>query len=191
VRDGLKVISWHDLWCGDMALKEAFLGLFGSVCANDTFVANHMENPGGFVKWNVSFARAAHYWEVDVFVLVLPGVVFRESKREGEGKLWWVPSKRGLFGIKSFYNVMTCNDGFCFPWKIVWRTNALLMVAFFAWSEALGKILTIYNLWKQRVIVVDRCCMCKRNREFVDHLLLHCEVTCAMWNVFFNRFGFC
>jgi hypothetical protein len=32
--------------------------------------------------------------------------------------------------------------------------------------------------------------MCKRNGKFVDHLLLHhCEVACAIWNVFFNRFG--
>jgi hypothetical protein len=45
------------------------------------------------------------------------------------------------------------------------------------------------NLRKQHVIVVDRCCMCKWNGEFVDHLLLHCEVVCAIWNVFFNRFG--
>jgi hypothetical protein len=48
------------------------------------------------------------------------------------------------------------------------------------WSEALGKILTMDNLQKQHVIVVDRCCMCKKNRESVDHLLLHCEVASAI-----------
>ena len=31
--------------------------------------------------------------------------------------------------------------------------------------------------------------MCKRNGEFVGHLLLlHCEVVYVMWNVFFSRF---
>jgi hypothetical protein len=43
------------------------------------------------------------------------------------------------------------------------------------------------NLWKWRVIVVAKCCMCKRNEESVDHLL-HCEVACAIWNVFFSQF---
>jgi hypothetical protein len=45
------------------------------------------------------------------------------------------------------------------------------------------------NLWKQHIIVIGWCSMCKRNGESVDHLLLHCEVACAIWNVFFKRFG--
>jgi hypothetical protein len=45
------------------------------------------------------------------------------------------------------------------------------------------------NLQKQHVIVVDWCCLCKRNGESMDHLWLHCEVACAIWNVFFSRFG--
>jgi hypothetical protein len=52
---------------------------------------------------------------------------------------------------------------------------------------ALEKILTMDNLWTQRVIVADRCCMCKR---FVDHLFRHCEVAYAIWNILFNQFGF-
>jgi hypothetical protein len=36
--------------------------------------------------------------------------------------------------------------------------------------------------------MIDRCCMCKRNGDFVDHLLLHCDVTSAILSVFFNRF---
>jgi hypothetical protein len=31
--------------------------------------------------------------------------------------------------------------------------------------------------------------MCKRNGVYVDHLLLHCKVVCALWNAFFSRFG--
>jgi hypothetical protein len=50
------------------------------------------------------------------------------------------------------------------------------------WLVALGKIFTMDNLWKWRIIVVDRCCMCKRNEESIDHLLLHFEVVCAIWN---------
>jgi hypothetical protein len=110
-------------------------------------------------------------------------------RREGEDKLWWALSKRGLFGVKSFYSIMGCNDGFYFLWKSVWRTKVSLRMAFFAWLAALGKIFTMDSLWKWRVIVVDRCYMCKRNWEFVDHLFLYFEVSCAIWNVFFSQFG--
>jgi hypothetical protein len=37
--------------------------------------------------------------------------------------------------------------------------------------------------------MVDRCCICKRNGESVDHLLLHCDVVYALWSVLFTHFG--
>jgi hypothetical protein len=38
-------------------------------------------------------------------------------------------------------------------------------------------------------MVVDWCVICSKNGESVDHLLLDCELTCAICNVFFNWFG--
>jgi hypothetical protein len=54
---------------------------------------------------------------------------------------------------------------------------------------ALGNILTLDNFKKMHVISVDRCCMCKRNGELVDHLLLHCDVAYPLWSALFARFG--
>jgi hypothetical protein len=48
-------------------------------------------------------------------------------------------------------------------------------VAFFGQNTAPGKFLTHDNLHKS-IVVVEWCCMCKKNGEFVDHLLFHCEV---------------
>lgn len=50
-------------------------------------------------------------------------------------------------------------------------------MAFFIWTEASGKILTLNNLRKRHIIVVDWYCMYKRCGETIDHLLLHCKVT--------------
>jgi hypothetical protein len=62
----------------------------------------------------------------------------------------------------------------------VWQTQALMWEAYFAWSVALGKILKMDHIRKKHVILVDRCCMCKRNGESVDHLLLRYDVAYAM-----------
>jgi hypothetical protein len=64
-----------------------------------------------------------------------------------------------------------------------------LRAAFFAWSAALGKILTVDNLRKRLIIIVDRCCLCKRDGEFVDHLFLPCDVAPATWNNILTCFG--
>jgi hypothetical protein len=64
-----------------------------------------------------------------------------------------------------------------------------LRVTFFAWLAALGKILTMDDLKKRHVLVVDWYCMCKKSGEFVDHLLFHYEIAMALWNAFFSRIG--
>jgi hypothetical protein len=49
--------------------KEAFPDLFGIACVKDAFVAAHLKLLSGSTQWNISFARAAHDWNVDVFAL--------------------------------------------------------------------------------------------------------------------------
>jgi len=49
-------------------------------------------------------------------------------------------------------------------------------VAFFTWTAAIGKILMMDYLRMRNVMIVEWCCMCKKNGEFINHLLLHCDI---------------
>jgi hypothetical protein len=74
-----------------MTLKEAFPVLYDIACAKDAFVAAH--------QWNVSFPRVAHDWDIDIFASFLRVLYSVEVRQVGVDKLWWVPSKRGLFDV--------------------------------------------------------------------------------------------
>jgi hypothetical protein len=64
-----------------------------------------------------------------------------------------LPRERGMFDVRSFYNILVFHDSTPFPWKSIWRNRAPLRVVFFAWTVTLGKIFTIGNLRKQNVIM--------------------------------------
>lgn len=54
---------------------------------------------------------------------------------------------------------------------------------------ALEKIVMIDNLDKRGMFIVNCCCMCKRNSEYVDHLLLHCPIVMELWELALIAFG--
>lgn len=49
-------------------------------------------------------------------------------------------------------------------------------VSFFLWTKELGRVLTTDNLQRFQVVVIEWCCVCKKDGEIIDHLLIHCPV---------------
>nr|XP_023929449.1 kinesin-like protein KIN-7K, chloroplastic [Quercus suber] len=95
----------------------------------------------------------------------------------------WVPSKDKGFLVKDYYRILAGPTIFGFLWRSIWKQKIFSRVAFFVWSAALGKCLTIDNLRKRKVWILDWCYMCKSNGESVDHLLLHCPVAMDLWSM--------
>jgi hypothetical protein len=60
-------LRWEMVTKLDQVLKDIFLDLFRMGCVKDAFVAKYLELTSDTHKWNVSFIRDAHDWEVDVF----------------------------------------------------------------------------------------------------------------------------
>jgi hypothetical protein len=64
----------------------------------------------------------------------------------------------------------------------------LSRVIFFVQTATLGKILMLDNLRKMNVVVVEWCCMCKKSRESIDHLMIHFKVARELWSSILNLF---
>jgi hypothetical protein len=119
-----------------------------------------------------------------------------ETRRHVGGvyRICWIPSKRKFFEVRSFVVLSNSSNRYevgcsSFPWKGIWKVKVPLQVSFFVWTASLGKILTLDNLCKRGLIVVNWCCMCKRSGESINHLFLHCEVARTLSSVLFTLFG--
>uniref|UniRef100_A0A2N9FN40 Reverse transcriptase zinc-binding domain-containing protein n=1 Tax=Fagus sylvatica TaxID=28930 RepID=A0A2N9FN40_FAGSY len=115
--------------------------------------------------------------------------IARDKEALGEDRLCWQGSASGAFQVKAYYKALLPTAGRIIPWKSIWKTRAPPRVAFFVWAAALGRILTIDNLRKRHVIVIDWCYMCKGCGESIAHLLLHCLAAREIWNFIFSMFN--
>jgi hypothetical protein len=187
--DGSKIKFWDDVRCGETTLKMLFPGLYIIAITKDASIADNIDTSGGTLQWNVSFSRLVHDWELEVLASFYTLLYLYRMSREGEDKIWWVSSSKGKFDVRSFHNILASKEANPFPWKSIWRTKAPSRMVFFTWMAVLGKILTIDNLRKRNLIVINRCCLCKANEESIDHLFLHCEIAYSLWYAIFSQFG--
>jgi hypothetical protein len=136
-------------------------------------VVDNLAVHNGNIHWNVLFKRQLQDWEMEM-VLSFFERLYSTSIRQGEGdRLVWNPSTRGLFEVRSYYEVLSRKEGHSFLWKNIWCAKAPTRVAFFVWSAALEKILTHDNLRKRNIVVIEWCCSVKRR----GRLLIICYFT--------------
>jgi hypothetical protein len=73
-------------------------------------VADHRQFQNGNLQWNIFFTKPVHNWEMEV------ASYFPQSKaRRGEDRVFWIPSKRGKFEVKSHYHELSISVNFPFP----------------------------------------------------------------------------
>lgn len=133
--------------------------------------------------WNISFARPVQDWQLESVASFMDLIYFGSWRRNGVDKICWKPSTRGVFYVCSYYRALKPQTQIFFPQKLLWKPKVPPNVSFFLWIVALGKILTIDNLMMRKVVVVDWCCLCNRNGETTNHLLLPCPIAQELWNM--------
>jgi len=106
-------------------LKQYFPVLFSIVRNKDAMVADNLVVQNGVIQWNVIFKHPVQDWEMEMvfsFFARLYSILIQHGK---DDKLVWNLSKRGLFEVKSYYEVLNRKDGPSSPWKSIWHGQQL------------------------------------------------------------------
>ena len=183
IGEGTRVKFWHDVWCGDNPLSTCFLDLFRISNDKEAYVVDLIQFSNGVFFWDLEFLREIHDRE-SYSLSVFWNVIYKVSLRGiGEDKMRWTPAKSKGFEVSSYYQALlgVCTQSF--PWRSIWKQKVPSRVAFFVWIADLGTILTIDNLCKKKVLILDWCYMCKSNGELVDHLyyIVVLFMSCGLW----------
>jgi len=112
--------------------RYLFSNLLSIARFKDAAVADHLELSSAFSHflhlvmevcfnhiWNINFLRAAHDWEMNHFSSLFTLLYSIRVRQDDDDRLRWVPSKLGLFDVKSYYKVLVPHDITHFPWRSI------------------------------------------------------------------------
>ena len=64
-----------------------------------------------------------------------------------------------------------------------------MKVSFFTWKACQGKVLTLDQFQRIGWKLANRCALCKKGMDSIDHILLHCGKARILWQLVFSIFG--
>jgi hypothetical protein len=170
--------------------KFAYPELYRIACNKEAVVADFVHFRGDSVHWEVNYTQLVQDWELESVSSFLEVLHSAKIKRYEQDKMCWQTSPSNGFQVKSFYKHLSSLGAGSFLWKNIWKAKVPPRVAFFSWTVASGKILTLDNLRRCGLILTSWCCMCKVDGESIDHLLLlHCPYAKELWDMIFGLFG--
>ena len=107
----------------------------------------------------------------------------------GEDKLLLKNAKENGFTVKAMYKSFDTSPAVEFPYRLVWNPAVPPKIGVFSWETSWGKVLTIDQLKRRGLTLVNRCVMCEEDEETIDHLLIHCKCAKMLWDLFLSDVG--
>ena len=185
VGKGSQIKFWKDTWCTDTLLSHCFNHLFVLAAHRDATIEEMWDQISGQGDWNLVFVRDFNDWELDMVGELLHTFRGHRPSLE-EDSVMWRRGRNGLFRVKEAYRLLDNPNATAFPSRSIWVDRVPTKVAFFTWKATWGKVLTLDRLQIRGVQLPNCCFLCGCEEENVNHILLHCIVTRALWDIIFG-----
>ena len=181
-RKGTKIRLWTDVWCTETALSHCFPHLFGMAVQRSSTIEEMWDQNSGQGGWNLNFLRDFNDWELDMVGDLLHMLRGHRPSLE-EDSVFWRQGRNGQFRVKEAYSLLTNSNDTGFPSRSIWVGRVPTKVVFFAWEATWGKVLTLDRLQRRGVQLPNCCFLCGCEEENVNHILIHCIVVRALWDI--------
>ena len=187
--NGQRVKFWKDRWCGDELLCVSFPSLFALAVFKDAWVKDVWCSNEGGGSWSLLFSKLFNDWEMDEVCRFFSGLNGKSVQQTVEDKVIWRETKYEKFSVKSLYKLLVSSFPASFPSSSIWNVYVQPRVSFFGWEATWGKALTLDQLQKRGWPLANRCYLCQRHEESIDHILLHCAKARTLWALLCSLFG--
>ena len=186
---GRRINFWKDVWCGEKALCSKYHSLFNLALNKEAKIADIWDRDSGDGNWAPTFLRPLNDWEIEEVARFFHSLQEVSYCPSGEDRLLLKNYKGKGFSVKRMYKSLEPSPAIDFPYRLIWNPIVPPKIGVFAWEATWGKVLTIDQLKRRGMTLVNRCFMCEEDEENIEHLLIHCKSAKMLWNLFLSIFG--
>ena len=164
-------------------LSQAFPTLFNLAAHKDARVVGVWDSSEEVGVWSPVFLRPfndGEMEEVERFFLFLHNKKIRSMQ---EDRLLLKESITDGFSVRHMYRKLMFSPPLDFPSRSIWNPIVPPKLGFFAWEASWGKVLTLDQLKRRGIPLVNKCFLCEENEETIDHLLIHCARAKMLWDL--------
>ena len=165
---------------------NAFPTLFNLVVHKDARVAEVWDSSREDGGWSPVFLRPFNDWEMDEVERFLLFLQNRKIRPFQEDRLILKETRPDGFSVRLMYRKLMNSLPTDFPWRSIWNPIVPPKLGFFAWEASWGKVLTLDQLKRRGITLVNRCFLCQEKEETIDHFLVHCS---DVMESFFYHYG--
>lgn len=99
---------------------------------------------------------------------------------EGQDSGCWIPSKDDVFMVAPFAGDLSSITTSSRQLDFLWKSKVLPRVLNL-WLVLRGSILSMDNLRRRNMIIINACPLCLSGEESVDHVLMNCLMAHQVW----------
>jgi hypothetical protein len=176
IGDGKSVDYWKDPW---VPWSPGFLPKPKDILVPpNPMLMSSLINQGN-PSWNVSLLQEL-FDEDSVTAICRIHLPLRPSP----DKLCWIADPKGVFSVKSVYNLNLCHTWPCNPdpcWKALWKCKFHERLKTLIWRIGCNALPTNLNIFSRLSIGSPLCSLYGVEVESISHLFFKCEVTRVFW----------